>query len=101
MFDSLHQKEGSSAAQTVTPNKPLAVDSLPLELREHLQQLRIILPVISVSVMALRRQDAESDTDIAHVLSQHACEPLDCEIERIESLLALHPWLRRQEEVHV
>jgi hypothetical protein len=71
-----------------------------LELREHLQQFREILPVISVSMMALRRQDAESDTDIVHVLSQHACEPLDCEIERVESLLALHPWLRRQEGVH-
>ena len=39
-------------------------------------------------MIALRRQDAEADTDIACVLSQHACEPLDSEIERIESILA-------------
>ena len=61
-------------------------DSLPHELLEHVAQLRLILPIITVSVMALRRQDAESDTDIAHVLTQHACDPLDSDIERIESL---------------
>jgi hypothetical protein len=33
--------------------------------------------------------------DIASVLSQHACEPLDSEIERIESLLASCPCRRR------
>jgi hypothetical protein len=57
------------------------------ELLEHVLHLRLILPVISVSVMALRRQDAESDTDIACVLSEQVCEPLDGEIERIESML--------------
>jgi hypothetical protein len=56
--------------------------------------------VISVSVLALHRQDAESDTDIAHVLSQHACEPLDSEIERIESLIASHTCRRRQQGAH-
>ena len=99
MSHSLHQTDGSSVAQTVSLNKPAPVDSLPRELREHLHRLRLILPVISLSIMALRRQDAESDTDVAHVLSQHACEPLDCEIERIESILALHTWQRRQPEV--
>jgi hypothetical protein len=97
---SLHQTEGGSAAQTVTLNPRSPVDALSIELLEHLHRLRLILPVISVSVMALHRQDAESDTDIAHVLSQHAGEPLDCEIERIESLLALHTWRHRQQEAH-
>jgi hypothetical protein len=49
--------------------------------------------------MALRRQDAESDTDIACVLSEHACEPLDCEIERIESMLVARLRRQRQQEV--
>jgi hypothetical protein len=55
--------------------------------------------MISVSVMALHRQDAEADTDIAYVLSEHACEPVDSEIERIESILASCPRRRRQQEV--
>jgi hypothetical protein len=97
MSHSLHQTEGGSAAQTL----PLTPDgSLPLALHEHVQRLRLILPVISVSVMALHRQDAELDTDIASVLSQHACEPLDCEITQLESILASRTWLRRQQEVH-
>jgi hypothetical protein len=55
--------------------------------------------MISVSVIALHRQDAEADTDIAYVLSEHACEPLDSEIERIESILASYPRRRREQEV--
>jgi hypothetical protein len=50
--------------------------------------------------MALHRRDAESDPDIAFVLHEHACEPLDREIERIESLLASCLWRHQQEEVH-
>jgi hypothetical protein len=45
-------------------------------------------PVISVSIMALHRQNAELDYDIASVLSEHACRPLDEEIENLASLLA-------------
>ena len=100
MSHSLHQTEGGPAAQTVTLNQPSPVDALSLELLEHLHQLRLILPVISVSVMALHRQDAESDADIAHVLSQYAGEPLDCEIERIESHIASHTSRHRQRETH-
>jgi len=49
--------------------------------------------------MALHRRDAECDTDIAFVLHEHACQPLDREIERIESLLASCLWRHQQEEV--
>ena len=49
--------------------------------------------------MALNRQNAESDTDIACVLNEHACEPLDREIERIESLLASCLWRHERAEV--
>jgi hypothetical protein len=97
MSDTLHQTEGGPAAQTLPP-QPTPDDSLAFDLREHLQRLRLILPVISVSVLALRRQNAELDTDIASVLSQHACEPLDSEIVHIESILASRTWRRRQQE---
>ena len=50
--------------------------------------------------MALHRQNAELDYDIASVLSQHACEPLDCEIEHLESILASLTWRPRQQEAH-
>ena len=49
--------------------------------------------------MALHRQDAEAGSDIARVLSLHACEPLDSEIERIESILASCLWRREQQEL--
>jgi hypothetical protein len=69
MFHSLHQKEGGPAAQTLPP-QPTQDDPLPLDLREHVQRLRLILPVISVSVMALRRQNAELDAEIVWRLRQ-------------------------------
>ncbi len=82
MSTSLHQPQGDlAAAQTVPPSNRTKGDTLPAELREHVRRLRLILPVISVSVMALHRQDAAADADIASVLSQHACEPLDGEFD--------------------
>lgn len=100
MSHSLHQSAGNPAAQTLPPIPPTNDDTLPAELLEHVHRLRLILPVISISVMALNRQDAELDTDIASVLSQHACVPLDDEIERIEFLLASLTWRHRQQEAH-
>lgn len=100
MSHSLFQTEGgSAAAQTVTPNKPTAVDSLPFELREHLVRLRLILPVISDAVATLRRQNADYDADVAYDLTEEACEPLHYEIEHTESLLASRPRRRRQQGV--
>ncbi len=100
MSHSFHrQPEGGPAAQTLPP-QPTQDDPLPLDLHEHVQHLRLILPVISVSVMALHCQNAELDTDIASVLSQHACEPQDCEIAHLESILTSRTWRRRQQEAH-
>ena len=99
MSQTLHQLEASEPTQTLPPNQLTHDEPLPRELLEHIDRLRLILPVISVSVMALNRQDAESDTDIASVLNEHACEPLDREIERIESLLASCLWRYQQAEV--
>lgn len=99
MSQTIHQLESSAPAQTLPPILGSNDDALSRELFEHIHRLRLILPVISVSVMALHRQDAESDADIASVLSEHACEPLDTEIERMESLLTTRAWRRRQEEL--
>jgi len=71
----------------------------PIRLRDHLQRLRLILPVISVSVLALRAQNAELDEDIASVLHRNASDPLDVEIEKIEALLESLAFARRAKEV--
>ena len=98
MFQPLDSKEGGSVAQTLPPHLTRD-DSLPFELRDHLRRLRLILPVISISVMALHRQNAELDHDIATVLSEHACIPLDDEIEHLSSLLATCARRSRLQEV--
>jgi hypothetical protein len=100
MFQAHPRNESGSAAETLPLPSPTQDDSLRAELLEHLGRLRLILPVISVSAMALRRQDAEADSDIASVLSQHACEPLDGEIERMEYILAPLVCRARQQEEH-
>lgn len=95
----LETEGGGPTTRTLPPSDITQDDSLSHDLLEHIHRLRLILPVISISVMVLRCQDAESDTDIAHVPTQHACDPLDCEIERIGSLLASHLWRRQQQGV--
>jgi len=56
MFHDTKTKEGGSPAQTLPPTHTTADDPLRFELREHVRKLRLILPVISVSIMALHRQ---------------------------------------------
>jgi hypothetical protein len=95
------EKEGGSPAQTLPPSRLPSDDLLRFELREHVRKLRLILPVISVSIMALHRQNAELDYDVASVLSEHACKPLDEEIENLAALLASCTSRLRQAEVRV
>lgn len=64
-----------------------ADEKLPIRLHHHVQRLQLILPVISVAVLALRRQNAELDEDIALVLSRHACDPLNVELDQLEELV--------------
>jgi hypothetical protein len=99
MSHSFLKKEGGSAAATVTLPEPAAINPMPRELREHLEQLRLMLPVISNAVIALRRQNADCDADVAYDLIEQACEPLGYEIQRIECLLLPHATRRRQKEV--
>jgi hypothetical protein len=100
MFDSTHQLEDGSAAQTLPPINPALDDALSRELLELASRLRLVLPVISVSILALRRQDAEADADIAAVLSESAWLPLDSEIERVESILESYLCRYSQQEAH-
>jgi hypothetical protein len=99
MFQDTLSKEGGSPAHTLPPSNFTTDDLLRFELREHVRKLRLILPVISISIMALHRQNAELDYDIASVLSEHACKPLDDEIEHLSSLLATCASRSRQGEV--
>jgi hypothetical protein len=92
-------KESGVAARTLPP-QPTEVDELPLHVREHLRKLRLILAVISVSVLALHRQNAELDDDIATILDRHACEPLDFEIDHLESILSSLACRNTRKEVH-
>jgi hypothetical protein len=62
-------------------------EQLPIRLHRHVQRLQLIRPVISVSVLALRQQHAELEEDIALVLSRHAGDPLDVEVDQLEALL--------------
>ncbi len=61
------------------PNRQLTatncsqVGPLPLELREHLHQLRLILLVITGAVVTLRRQNADFDADVAYDLTEQVC----------------------------
>jgi hypothetical protein len=76
-------------------------DPLRFELREHVRKLRVIVPVITVSIMALRRQNAELDYEIASVLSEFASQPLDEELEHLSELLASYTSRFRQAEVRI
>jgi hypothetical protein len=49
--------------------------------------------------MPTRAAQPSLDYDIAIVLSQHACEPLDAEIEHLESILASLACRHRRKEV--
>jgi len=92
-------KEGGLTGHNLPPTQPQPDEQLAKQLREHLHQLRLILPVISTSVMALHHQNAELDHDIAAVLDHHATAALGTEIEHLESLLASHACRRRAEVV--
>ena len=101
MFPNSIAQEGGSPARTLPPSPSTTDDPLRFELREHVRRLRLILPVISVSIMALHHQNAELDDDIASILSEHACKPLDEEIEHLASLLATCASRSRQKEARV
>ena len=52
-----------------------------------MRRLKQIVPVISVSILALRHQNAELDGDVASVLAPSASEPLDGLVSELEFLV--------------
>src|SRR5262249_18292306 len=88
-----------NSAHTVPPTNLALDEQLPIRLRDHAQPLPLILPVLSVSLLALKAQAAHLDEDIASVLHRHAIDPLDVEIDKIDALLESLATARRAEEV--
>ena len=83
----LHSSLRGNPADETVHTQPACDEQLHIRLHRHVQRLQLIVPVISVAVLALRQQNAELDEDIALVLSRNASDPLTVEIEQLESLL--------------
>ena len=79
--------DSGTPAHTVPPLHPTLDEQFPIRVREHVKRLKLIVPVISVSILALKAQNADLDEDIASVLHHQASAPLDREIEELEALL--------------
>lgn len=88
MFEFADTITASSSRPTLSA-AAVAEEQIPLRLREHVRRLKRIVPVISVSVLALKAQNADLDGDVAEVLHHQASAPLDLEIEELETLLEL------------
>lgn len=79
--------DSGASARTLPPFHLKPDEQLPFRVRDHVQRLKLIIPVLSVSVLALKAQNADLDEDIASVLHHQASAPLDREIEELEALL--------------
>ena len=77
---------GTSARTLAFPDSPLE-DRFLIHLRDHARGLNHIVSVLTVSILALRAQDAELDHDIATVIDQHASAPLDQLVDELEFFL--------------
>jgi len=75
------------SALNVPPLDSTLEQQLPLRVRDAVRRMKQIVPVLSVSVLALRRQNAELDEDVASVLDRHASEPLDVLVDELEFLM--------------
>jgi hypothetical protein len=83
----LHSSLRGNSADPTHHAQLTSDEQWPIRVHRHVQRLQLIVPVISVAVLALRQQNAELDEDIALVLSRNASDPLTVEIEQLESLL--------------
>lgn len=52
------------------------------------RRLQRLVPVITVTMLALRQQAAELDEEFAEVLSGNVIDPMTAELERLDTLLA-------------
>ena len=75
-------------AHSHSPTPVTLDEQIPVRLRDHVQRLRLIVPVLSVSCLALKRQAAELDDDTtAAVLlpgMRHARSLLDVSIQVLD-----------------
>src|SRR5687768_4731506 len=75
----------SSAAAANTPMAFRKVQLSELVLREAIWRLRVARSVVTVAAMALARQNAEADADIASVLHKHVADALTTEIDALQT----------------
>jgi hypothetical protein len=89
------------ALETATGHEAPVLDAAPLSDRlvSLLHGLSHSLSVLIVSVEALRRQDADADSDIAAVLQQHVGDQMDLAIEELAGTSLARRRARRQREI--
>ena len=82
--------KSSKSSGNATPAPTAALITLQKQLQVHLLpallQLRAVRCAITTCVLALHHQNADADADVAYVLMRSAANPLDAEIERLETL---------------
>jgi hypothetical protein len=86
------RKKDPVAACTESPTSAAPVLDAALlsdRLCDLLHSLSHSLSVLIVSVEALRRQDADADSDIAAVLQQNVGDKLDIDIEQLMELIEI------------
>jgi len=71
------------------PPVVLTAEVVCCRLQSVLHSIRTSMSTVIVSIEALRRQDADADSDVATILHQHVSDPLSTESERISDLIAL------------
>ncbi len=78
---------GGASGEPVSDAPTKERDRLLDFLHWHRLNLKLIMDVVYVSVMALQQQGADSDVEVAHVLQRHAGDKLCVEIEKVDKLL--------------
>lgn len=79
----------ASQGTKVPEKRSLAASTSALDLRMSLYRLRGACATVTTVVAALRQQNVEHDTEFALVLQLAALDPLERDIEQLETLLGL------------
>ncbi len=85
----LSPSPGSGGTSGEPPSDPAARERERLLdfLHWRILRLRLIMHVVYVSVLALQKQNADSDVEVAHVLQRYAGDKVCLEIEEIEKFV--------------
>jgi len=84
------------SALNVPPLDSTLEHQFPIHVRDAVRRMKRIVPVLAVVILALRRQNAELDEEIASVLDRYAGEPLDVLVDELEMLIEEIVVERRQ-----